>query len=101
MHNTSMPLGAVKDAAGDVVGAHMTPAVQSVAVDAPLLAAARIMDAQHVHRLIVLDAKERPIGVVSTMDIVAALLNAIEEMEMHAGDSSKNSGSRGTTHPRG
>ncbi len=67
--------------ADDSVKTHMSPAVQSVAEHAPLLSAARVMDAQHVHRLVVLNELAQPIGVISTMDIVAALLNAIEEME--------------------
>ena len=62
----------------------MTSALQSVAMHAPLLAAAKIMNAQHVHRLVVLDEKEKPIGVVSTMDIVAAIVNAIDEMDLQS-----------------
>ena len=68
---------------GDKVRSHMTTAVQSIAPAATMLAAANVMTAQHVHRLIVLDAQGRPIGVISTMDIVAALLNAMEEMQMN------------------
>lgn len=64
----------------EAVTAHMSSAVQTVSASAPLLSAARMMDAQHVHRLVVLDADERPIGVISTMDIVAALLNALDEV---------------------
>jgi predicted transcriptional regulator len=40
------------------------------------------MCAEHIHRLLVLDQQERPVGVVSTMDVVAALLNAVEESTM-------------------
>lgn len=73
----------VRDALwGDRVKSHMTTAVQSIAASAPLLDAARIMDAQHIHRLIAIDHREHPIGVISTMDVVAALLNAIDEMKL-------------------
>ena len=67
----------------DVVTAHMSSAVQTVGKQEPLLSAARIMDAQHVHRLVVLDGDERPVGVISTMDIVAALINSIDEDDSH------------------
>ena len=58
----------------------MSHAVQTVAPETTLLAAARIMCVQHVHRLVVLDSHERPIGVVSTMDVVASLVGALDEM---------------------
>ncbi|MEX2187481.1 MAG: CBS domain-containing protein [Pirellulales bacterium] len=63
------------------VTAYMTAAVQTVTVDAPLVAAARMMCAQHYHRLIVLDATHRPVGVVSTMDIVASMVNLADEVK--------------------
>jgi len=53
--------------------------VQSVTAEATLMDAARIMCAAHVHRVPVLDASERPIGMVSSLDIVAAIVHAIEE----------------------
>jgi CBS-domain-containing membrane protein len=61
------------------VSALMTTAVQSVRPEVSVLMAARMMCAEHIHRLPVLDHDDRPIGVVSTMDIVAALVNAVEE----------------------
>ncbi len=64
-----------------LVAAHMTSAIQSVARDALLLTAAEMMDAQHVHRLPVLDEGGRPVGMISTMDVVAALLNAVQEVK--------------------
>ena len=65
---------------GDVVHCYMSAALQSVATDESLLQAARVMSAEHIHHLPVLEDK-RPIGVVSTMDIVAALINAVDEVE--------------------
>lgn len=63
----------------DVVACRMSPAVQSIAAEASVLMAARIMTAQHVHRLVVLDSGGHPLGVISTMDVVAALLNVLDE----------------------
>lgn len=77
------PLQIVSTAENLVCG-NMSTAVQSVQAGAPLLTAARIMSAQHIHRLLVIDSQERPVGVISTMDIVAALVNAMEEMESAA-----------------
>ena len=67
--------------ADDSVQVYMSGAVQSVAANESLLKAATVMDAQHVHRLPVLDKQGRVVGLISTMDIVAALLNAIDEMD--------------------
>ncbi|MEQ8786359.1 MAG: CBS domain-containing protein [Pirellulaceae bacterium] len=64
------------------VSAYMSDSIQSVSAEVPVLMAARMMCAEHIHRLLVLDHDERPLGVVSTMDVVAALLNAIEESTM-------------------
>lgn len=64
----------------DFAGNHMCPVVQSVEPDASLLTSARIMCAQHIHRLLVIDERNHPVGVVSTMDIVAALINVVDEM---------------------
>lgn len=61
---------------------YMTSAVQSVAPEMPILLAARIMCVQHVHRLVVLDQLGKPIGVISSMDIIAALGNAMDEMNI-------------------
>lgn len=64
----------------DMVSGYMSTAVQSVALDESLLQAARVMCAEHIHHLPVLEA-DRPVGVVSTMDIVAALINTVDEVE--------------------
>ena len=58
---------------------NMTRNVHSVRIDATLMQAAHIMCAAHVHRVPVLDASERPIGMISSLDIVAAMVHAIEE----------------------
>ena len=64
----------------DLVSAYMSPAVQSVAADAKLVTAAKMMDAEHIHRLIVIDEKGFPAGMLSSMDVVAAVVNAVDEL---------------------
>jgi len=65
--------------AEDLVSTHMTPAVQSISAETSLVEAGRVMCAEHVHRLPVLDGRGRVVGVVSTLDLVAAMIHAIEE----------------------
>ena len=69
-------------AAEDFVSCHMSPAVQTIDPGASLLKASRIMCAQHIHRLLVIDEDSHAVGIVSTMDIVAALVNVVDEMEV-------------------
>ena len=71
----------VMEIAQDMVSGYMTESVQSIDVDTSLLKAATIMNQQHIHRLPVIGKDSRVIGLVSTMDVVAALLNAIDEMD--------------------
>jgi CBS domain-containing membrane protein len=63
----------------EVVSRCMSRGVQPIEGDAPLLSAARMMCAEHIHRLPVVDAQGRPTGVITSLDIVAALVGAIEE----------------------
>ena len=63
----------------DTVERYMATGIRSVTADASLLTAARVMSDAHVHRLPVLDGN-RVVGIVSTMDIVAAMLNAVDEL---------------------
>jgi CBS domain-containing protein len=66
-------------AASDQVRAHMTPVVQEIAPHASLVAAGRVMCSMHIHRLPVLGAGGAPVGIVTSLDIVAALVGAMEE----------------------
>lgn len=63
----------------DRVEAHMSPLVQTVSPKATLLQAARVMCGEHIHRLLVLDDEGRPVGIVSALDLVAAMVAAVEE----------------------
>lgn len=70
--------------AEEPAAARMSTPVRSVSEQAPLLAAARLMCDEHLHRLLVLDAQGRPRGVISMMDVISALLNAMDELRASA-----------------
>ena len=63
----------------DRVSEHMSPAVQTINKTASLINAARVMCREHIHRLIIVDEAEHPVGVVSSLDLVAAMIAAVEE----------------------
>lgn len=63
----------------DLVSEHMSPLVQTVNRDATIVAAGRLMCREHIHRAVIVDEDEYPIGVVSSLDLVAAMVAAIEE----------------------
>jgi CBS domain-containing protein len=69
------------DASVERVAEEMTAGVRSVQPEQTLLTAARIMCEKHVHRLPVLDLDGKPVGLITSMDVVAALVNAIDERE--------------------
>lgn len=59
----------------------MSAGVRSVQPEQTLLMAARIMCEKHLHRLPVLAPDGKPVGLITSMDVVAALVNAIDERE--------------------
>jgi CBS domain-containing protein len=63
------------------VTAYMTSKIYTTTPDSLLLDAAATMSDRHVHRLPVVGHDGRLHGVLSTMDVVAALLHAVEEMD--------------------
>jgi len=69
----------VEAIAEDRVSEHMSPAVQTINQTASLINAARIMCREHIHRLVIIDQDERPVGVVSSLDLVAAMIAVVEE----------------------
>jgi CBS domain-containing membrane protein len=69
------------DSGPDMACAYMTDAVQTVSLDTPLVQAARIMVTAHLHRLPVVDAQQRVAGMISTMDVTAAMVNLVDEWE--------------------
>jgi CBS domain-containing membrane protein len=71
----------MRDCSADMACAYMPDAVQTVALHTPLVQAARIMATAHLHRLPVLDAEQRVAGMISTMDVTAAMVNLMDEWE--------------------
>lgn len=63
----------------NLVAAHMSSAVQAVSEETSLAQVARTMCGGHVHRLPVLDHDGRPVGMISSLDLVAAVLHAVDE----------------------
>ena len=51
----------------------MTPDPVTVKPETSILALARMMVDAHIHRVIVVDKERRPIGIVSSTDLLAAL----------------------------
>jgi CBS domain-containing protein len=66
---------------GEIVHHQMSMGVRSVQPEQTLLTAARIMCEKHVHRLPVLGPEGKPVGLITSMDVVAAMVNAIDERE--------------------
>ena len=55
---------------GLLVSDLMTTPAKTIAASAPLAEAARVMTTERVHRLVVVDREQMPIGVISESDIV-------------------------------
>jgi CBS-domain-containing membrane protein len=58
------------------VGQFMTPDPVTVAVDTPLAELAQRMVDAHVHRVVVVDRLYRPVGLVSSTDVLAGIARA-------------------------
>lgn len=63
----------------DLVSTHMAPVIQSVEPETPVIQAARVVCHEHIHRLVVIDDAKRPVGILSSLDFVAAMVAAVEE----------------------
>ena len=61
------------------VKAYMSPDVHTIKADEGMLAAARLLCDERIHRLVVVDGQHHPVGILSSLDIVACLVVAIEE----------------------
>jgi CBS domain-containing protein len=58
------------------VAEHMTPDPVAVSPTTPIRDLARMMIDAHIHRVIVVDPEQKPIGIVSSTDILAAVAYA-------------------------
>jgi CBS domain-containing protein len=56
----------------------MTTPARTIAASAPLDEAARRMTADHVHRLVVVDNRQTPIGVISESDLVREIADCCD-----------------------
>jgi len=65
----------------DRVSKYMSATVQSVRAEMPLIKAAEMMCVQHIHRLPVLDETGRPLGMITSLDLTAALVHAMHEAQ--------------------
>lgn len=57
----------------DEVATCMTPDPVTADQSAPVFALARMMLNAHIHRVIIVDSRRRPVGIVSSTDILAAV----------------------------
>jgi CBS domain-containing protein len=57
----------------EAVTSHMTADPVMVPPETPIQQLARAMVDAHIHRVIVTDARKRPVGVVSSTDVLAAV----------------------------
>src|SRR5690606_39947053 len=71
----------VEEVIEDRVANHMTAAAQTISPESTLLQAAPCMCLEHVHRLTVVDGSNRPIGVLSTLDVLAAFIATMDYQE--------------------
>jgi CBS-domain-containing membrane protein len=67
---------AAKELPGDAVGRWMTADVVTAGPQTPLSELSRMMVDAHVHRIVVVDAQDRPVGIVSSTDVLAAVARA-------------------------
>ena len=62
----------------------MTSPALTIRLDESLLTAARMMEQHHVHRLVVVAPDgQHPVGVISTTDLVRALVEVLEQVDGH------------------
>jgi CBS-domain-containing membrane protein len=72
---------ALRFAAGGSVVDSMSPTVSGVSPDQLLVEVARKMCIAHWHRVPVVGADGKLIGIISTMDVLAALVNMFDELK--------------------
>lgn len=62
----------------ETVRANMSSNVQSIRENLTIVEAGRILCQEHIHRLVVIDAHGRPVGIISSLDLVSTLVHAAE-----------------------
>lgn len=61
------------------VKACMSPKVQTIREHRSIVDAGCIMCEEHIHRLVVLNRQGKPVGIISSLDLVSALVHASQE----------------------
>jgi CBS domain-containing protein len=69
-------IGELEEFASEAVTACMTRDVVTVRTSTPIGRLARLMLDAHIHRVIVVDENDRPVGIVSSTDVLAAVAYA-------------------------
>ena len=79
--STRTPFGSfcIEEIRRDLVRSHMTPNVRTVGENVSLVQAARSMCNDRIHRLIVVDEVGRPSGILTSLDLVATLIEHVED----------------------
>jgi predicted transcriptional regulator len=62
----------------DLVRNHMTPRVKTVDVESSVLDAARCMCDNHIHRLLVVNSENQPVGILTTLDLISTFVEVVE-----------------------
>ena len=57
----------------------MSPTPTTLPKETPMMEGARAMIDEHIHRVVVVDEQGHPAGIATSLDIVAAMVNAISE----------------------
>jgi predicted transcriptional regulator len=75
----SRPHFSFDDSSGhDLVRHHMTPRVKTVNIDCSVLDAARCLCDNHIHRLLVVNKENQPVGILTTLDLISTFVKAVE-----------------------
>ena len=69
----------IEQIAENQVQQHMSTGIQTIDPEASIIQAARYMCGEHIHRLLVIDENQHAKGVVTSLDIVSALVKSVEE----------------------
>ena len=69
----------IEQIAENLVQQHMSSGIQTIDPEASIIKAARYMCGEHIHRLLVIDEHERARGVITSLDIMAAMVNSVDE----------------------
>jgi CBS domain-containing protein len=81
VHSPWQMMDADKDASREEVEQYMTPDPVTIPPSTTIGQMARMMVDAHIHRLVVVTPDNRPIGIVSSTDVLAALARADQRLE--------------------